>query len=93
MEFRRHKRQERFTSVTSSELLSQNRHEIRNYVMEYKCNTGDEMENTYLAYQHYLKSYLRCVKGVDDNLKRLSTISRRKDSGKIPLSYIQATRV
>ena len=52
------------TSVSS-------RHEIRNYVMEYKCNTGDEMENTYLAYQHYLKSYLRCVKGVDDNLKRL----------------------
>ena len=27
--------------------------------MEYKCNTGDEMENTYLAYQHYLRTALR----------------------------------
>ncbi|WP_197452563.1 sulfatase family protein [Rosistilla carotiformis] len=28
-------------------------------------------ENTRLAYQAYLKKYLRCVKGIDDNLGRL----------------------
>ena len=28
-------------------------------------------EYTHLAYQEYLKRYLRCVKGVDDNLGRL----------------------
>ena len=30
-----------------------------------------EVETTRLAYQGYLKKYLRCVKGLDDNLKRL----------------------
>jgi len=30
-----------------------------------------ERETTHLAYQAYLRKYLRCVKGVDDNLKRL----------------------
>ena len=60
------------TSVSS-------RHEIRNYVMEYKCNTGDEMENTYLAYQHYLKSYLRCVKGVS---KKILSATNRSDSAR-----------
>lgn len=30
-----------------------------------------ERETTRLAYQAYLKKYLRCVKGVDDNLQRL----------------------
>lgn len=30
-----------------------------------------ERETTRIAYQGYLKKYLRCVKGVDDNLKRL----------------------
>jgi len=30
-----------------------------------------EPEYTHLAYQEYLKRYLRCVKGVDDNLNRL----------------------
>lgn len=28
-------------------------------------------EYTHLAYQEYLKRYLRCVKGVDDNVKRI----------------------
>ncbi|MDX1285447.1 MAG: sulfatase-like hydrolase/transferase, partial [Draconibacterium sp.] len=28
-------------------------------------------EYTHLAYQEYLKRYLRCVKGIDDNLERL----------------------
>ena len=35
---------------------------------------GEEIEpklGTHLAYQKYLKDYLRCVKGVDDNLGRL----------------------
>ncbi|MDF7823525.1 sulfatase [Pontiellaceae bacterium B12227] len=31
----------------------------------------DDREYTHQAYQKYLKRYLRCVKGVDDNLKRL----------------------
>ena len=30
-----------------------------------------EEETTRLAYQAYLKKYLRCVKGVDDNVKRI----------------------
>ncbi len=30
-----------------------------------------EVETTRMAYQAYLKKYLRCVKGVDDNLSRL----------------------
>ena len=36
-----------------------------------KFNTGDAKKDAYLAYQEYLKRYLRCVKGVDDNLERL----------------------
>ncbi|QDS86804.1 Arylsulfatase [Rosistilla ulvae] len=34
------------------------------------ANYSDE-ENTRFAYQAYLKKYLRCVKGIDDNLGRL----------------------
>jgi len=30
-----------------------------------------EVETTHISYQAYLRKYLRCVKGVDDNLKRL----------------------
>ena len=37
----------------------------------YDVKTMSEKETTRLAYQAYLKKYLRCVKGVDDNLKRL----------------------
>lgn len=37
----------------------------------YDPRTMSEDETTRLAYQAYLKKYLRCVKGVDDNLKRL----------------------
>lgn len=37
----------------------------------YDPKTMSEIETTKLAYQAYLKKYLRCVKGVDDNLKRL----------------------
>ncbi len=38
---------------------------------DYNPKTMSEEETTRLAYQAYLKKYLRCVKGVDDNLKRL----------------------
>jgi arylsulfatase A-like enzyme len=38
---------------------------------DYNVNESSEIESTRLAYQAYLKKYLRCVKGVDDNLKRL----------------------
>ncbi len=37
----------------------------------YNPRAMSEVETTRLAYQAYLKKYLRCVKGVDDNLKRL----------------------
>jgi N-acetylglucosamine-6-sulfatase len=44
----------------------------RNYVKHYKIDDklGDE-EAQRAAYNVYLKHYLRCVKGVDDNLARL----------------------
>lgn len=38
---------------------------------DYDVKTYSEKETTKLAYQAYLKKYLRCVKGVDDNLNRL----------------------
>jgi arylsulfatase A-like enzyme len=37
----------------------------------YDLEALSEVETTRLAYQAYLKKYLRCVKGVDDNLSRL----------------------
>ena len=37
----------------------------------YNPHAMSEVETTRLAYQAYLRKYLRCVKGVDDNLKRL----------------------
>lgn len=33
--------------------------------------SSDEKKHTSMVYQEYLKRYLRCVKGVDDNVKRL----------------------
>lgn len=38
--------------------------------MEIDSELGDK-EYTHAAYQEYLKRYLRCVKGIDDNLARL----------------------
>ena len=38
---------------------------------DYEVDKLSERETTRLAYQAYLKKYLRCVKGLDDNLKRL----------------------
>ncbi|HBE68115.1 MAG TPA: acetylglucosamine-6-sulfatase [Planctomycetaceae bacterium] len=37
----------------------------------YDPNENSEVETTRLAYQAYLRKYLRCVKGVDDNMRRL----------------------
>ncbi len=55
------------------------RHPNRSYVNVYK--TGDkptEKEATSAAYQEYLKRYLRCVKGVDDNLGRFFDYLKKK---------------
>ncbi len=38
---------------------------------DYDPSKLTEVETTRLSYQAYLRKYLRCVKGVDDNLKRL----------------------
>ncbi len=48
------------------------RHPVRSYADDYDVPdslTDDEAKH--MAYQEYLKRYLRCVKGVDDNLARL----------------------
>jgi len=48
------------------------RNTIRNMGMHMKIDQDiPDPEYTKLAYQEYLKRYLRCVKGVDDNLARL----------------------
>jgi len=47
------------------------RHERRNYIQYYETGDLPPVEATHEAYQTYLKHYLRCVKGVDDNLGRL----------------------
>ena len=41
------------------------------YPEDYDPEKLSEIETTGISYQAYLKKYLRCVKGVDDNLKRL----------------------
>ena len=46
-------------------------HKPTNYAYEFFGDTLEPMLATHLAYQKYLKDYLRCVKGVDDNLGRL----------------------
>ncbi|MEN8743316.1 MAG: sulfatase [Lentimonas sp.] len=49
-----------------------NRHEKRNYVKNYVDDPAlSTSKATSLSYQTYLKDYLRCVKGIDDNLGRL----------------------
>ncbi|MBB4078629.1 arylsulfatase A-like enzyme [Lewinella aquimaris] len=47
------------------------RHTYRNYVDQYGIAIEPRDAATSAGYQQYLKNYLRCVKGVDDNLKRL----------------------
>jgi arylsulfatase A-like enzyme len=47
------------------------KHLKRNYVNMLLNDTASGKIATHLAYQEYLKRYLRCVKGIDDNLGRL----------------------
>lgn len=48
------------------------RHHRRNYADYFKIDKSlSDKEAKHQAYQAYLKRYLRCVKGIDDNLKRL----------------------
>ena len=46
---------------------------------DYSVETYSEIETTRLAYQAYLRKYLRCVKGVDDNLARLFDYLKAND--------------
>lgn len=56
------------------------RHNVRNYVGHYKIDKNlSDNAATHEAYQVYLKSYLRCIKGIDDNLSRL--FSYLKEAG------------
>lgn len=48
------------------------RNTVRNMGMHMDIDPDiPDPEYTHLAYQEYLKRYLRCVKGVDDNVKRI----------------------
>ncbi len=48
-----------------------NRHFDINYHSNYFQKTDDQQQSAHEAYQHYLKAYLRLVKGVDDNIGKL----------------------
>ena len=53
---------------------------IRNMGMHMEIDQNiPDPEYTRLAYQEYLKRYLRCVKGVDDNVKRLFDYLEKED--------------
>ncbi|WP_341225043.1 sulfatase [uncultured Arcticibacterium sp.] len=61
------------TSVSS-------RHPYRNYSHQYGLDSiANQDERTHQAYQEYTKRYLRCVKGVDDNLGRLFKYLKEND--------------
>ncbi|WP_205959937.1 sulfatase family protein [Flammeovirga aprica] len=47
------------------------RHMYRNYNKFFHEDSLKGQQSAHVAYQDYLKRYLRCVKGVDDNLGRL----------------------
>jgi uncharacterized sulfatase len=52
----------------------------RNYVEQYAIGPrASHNIATHLAYQEYLKRYLRCVKGIDDNLKKLFNYLKKND--------------
>ena len=55
------------------------RHQYRSYTQQYGIEVEPRDSATSLAYQEYLKRYLRCVKGVDDNLKRLFDYLKAND--------------
>jgi len=52
-------------------------------------NDLDDREYAKACYQKYLKRYLRCVKGVDDNVKRL--IDHLKEAGELDNTIIMYT--
>ncbi|MCL7762775.1 sulfatase [Polaribacter sp. Z014] len=47
------------------------RNKNRNYNHEFHKDSLQGQESAHVAYQNYMKMYLRCVKGVDDNIGRL----------------------
>ena len=50
------------------------RHKYRPYTKLFKIkDQGSDEKNTIAAYNEYVKRYLRCVKGIDDNIERLFT--------------------
>ena len=56
------------------------RHPVRNYGIDFNVDPSlDDRAYTSHAYQAYLKRFLRCVKGIDDNLARL--FAYMKESG------------
>jgi len=56
------------------------RHPIRNYGIDFEVDQNlSDKEYTHQAYQAYLKRYLRCVKGIDDNLARLFAYLKKND--------------
>lgn len=55
------------------------RHPYRNYGQDFDVDPNlPDKEYTHRAYQAYLKKYLRCVKGVDDNLARVFGFLRER---------------
>lgn len=46
------------------------RHRYRNYNEIFLDGQFEGAESAHRGYQHYMKAYLRCVKGIDDNLGR-----------------------
>ncbi|MBE3095791.1 MAG: sulfatase [Planctomycetes bacterium] len=66
------------------------RHARRNYARNWAKDPGlSDDQAKRQAYQTYLKKYLRCVKGVDDNLKRL--LDYLKEDGVLDSTVIMYT--
>jgi arylsulfatase A-like enzyme len=56
------------------------RHPYRNMGIHMEVDPGlSESEYTHEAYQRYLKRYLRCVKGIDDNMARIFAYLEKND--------------
>jgi N-acetylglucosamine-6-sulfatase len=56
---------------------------------DYDPANFSDAENQHLAYNAYLKTYLRCVKGIDDNLARL--FKHLEDTGQMDNTVIMYT--
>lgn len=54
------------------------RHKYFNYSKVFFDDTLSGMESAHLPYQRYLRDYLRCVKGIDDNLGRLFDLLKKE---------------